>query len=154
MKTFNEYLEKNKEILKQALEIDNSKFKENYKYENIFKQDKFDIELEKNKTYLVIYEGEPEITKFLCEKAIEFDANLILTINDYYLAINTIISGIAMKKIKEEKLNLFIKVYNKIEEEKIVQSSYHVDETIYIGLKEDFKHIEKILNSKLRKIEY
>lgn len=154
MKNFKDYIDKNKQILEKALQIDNQKWNEQIILADILKQEDLDIKLEKNRTYLVIYEGEPILTKILLEKAIEVSANIIFTIDDYYLATNTIFVEIANKLLEENNLKNLFKIYNNIKEEKIFQNTKAVDTTIFIGDKQNFDYIETHVSGDLIKIEY
>ena len=99
MKNYIDYINKNKKVIEKTLDIDNKKWEENVNFDDLIKEDKIEVEFEKEKTYLVIYEGQPEITKQLIEKAINTKSNLILTIKYYYLATNTAFVSIANKYI-------------------------------------------------------
>lgn len=154
MKSFKEYIDKNNFVLEKALQIDNKKWDAQLEVQDILKQEDLDIKLEKNKTYLVIYEGEPIVTKILLEKAIKESANIIFTLNDYYLATNTILLGIANKLLEENNFKNLFKIYNNIKEDKIFENTKEVDTTIFIGDKEDFAYIEAHVNGKLIKIEF
>ena len=154
MKNFIDYIDKNKTVLEKALQIDNKKWNEQLSIEDILKQQDLDIKLEKNKTYLVIYEGDPIITRIILEKAIEASANIIFTIDDYYLATNTIFVGIANKLLEENNLKNLFKIYNNIKEDKIFENTKEVDTTIFIGDKENFAYIDAHVKGDLIKIEY
>lgn len=154
MKKLIEYIDKNIQVLQKALELDNKKWYEQLSIEKILEQKDIKLEFEKNKTYLVIYEGNPIITKILLERAIQTASNLIFTVDDYYLATNTILVGIANKLIKENDIKSFLKIYNNIEENKIFENTNEVDATIFIGDKEDFAYIEAHVKGDLIKIEY
>ena len=154
MKSFKDYIDKNKFVLEKALQIDNKKWNEQLGIEEILKQEDLDIKLEKDKIYLVIYEGDPIVTKILLEKAIKVSANIIFTLDDYYLATNTIFVGIANKLLEENDLKNLFKIYNNIKEDKIFENTKEVDTTIFIGNKEDFAYIEAHVKGDLIKIEY
>ncbi len=154
MKSFKDYIDKNKFVLEKALQIDNKKWNEELGIDDILKNEDLEIELEKNKTYLVIYEGDPIVTKILLEKAIDVSANMIFILDDYYLATNTIFLGIANKLLEENNLTNLFKIYNNIKEDKIFENTKEVDTTIFIGDKEDFAYIEAHVKSDLIKIEY
>ena len=154
MKNFQEYIDKNKIVLDKALEIDNIKWNESINFKYIIKNKDLELILKKNKTYLVIYEGEPLITKTILEKAIQISANVIFTINDYYLATNTILVGIANKLLEENNIKCFFKLYNNIKESKIFENTDQVDTTVFIGDKENFDYIEAHVKGNLIKIEY
>lgn len=154
MKNFKEYIDKNEHVLEKALQIDNKKWNEQLNLEDILKQENLDLRLEKNKTYLVIYEGDPIITRIILEKAIEASANIIFTIDDYYLAINTILVGIANKLLEENDLKNLFKIYNNVKEDKIFENTKQVDTTIFIGDKENFAYMDAHVKGDLIKIEY
>ena len=154
MKSFKDYIEKNKFVLEKALQIDNKKWNERLEIEDILHQEDLDIKLEKDKTYLVIYEGNPILTKILLEKAIQALSNMIFTLDDYYLATNTIFVGIANKLLEENNFKNLFKIYNNIKEDKIFQNTKQVDTTIFIGVKENFDYIEAHVKGNLIKIEY
>ena len=66
MKSINDYINKNKHILEKSLEIDNEKWNENLKFEEVLNYSGLEnLVLEKHKTYLVIYDGEPIHTKII-----------------------------------------------------------------------------------------
>lgn len=154
MKNFEEYLNKNEIVLNQALDIDNRKWNEKINLKDVIKNKNLELVLEKDKTYLVIYEGDPMITKTILKKAIQASANIIFTINDYYLATNTILIGIANKMVQENKVKCFFKLYNNIKENKIFENTNKVDTTIFIGDKENFEYIAAHVKGELIKIEY
>ena len=154
MVKFEEYLNKNEFVLNQALKIDNKKRNEQITKQDIIKNKNIELILEKNKTYLLIYDGEPIITRIILEKAINVSANIIFTINDYYLATNTILIGIANKLLEENNIKCFFKIYNNVEENKIFENTNEVDATIFVGDKEDFDYIGAHVKGKIIKIEY
>ena len=154
MKSFEDYIDKNKQVLEKAIQIDNKKWNEKLEIEELFKQEEFNIKLEKNKTYLIIYEGDPIATKMLLENAIKESANIIFTLYDYYLATNTILVGIANKLLEENNIKCFFKIYNNIKEDKIFENTKAVDTTIFIGNKEEFAYMEAHVKGDLIKIEY
>ena len=154
MKSFKDYIDKNKFALEKALQIDNKKWNEELGIDDILKNEDLEIELEKNKTYLVIYEGDPIVTKILLEKAIDVSANMIFILDDYYLATNTIFLGIANKLLEENNLKNLFKIYNNIKEDKMFENTKEVDTTIFIGGKDDFAYIEAHVKGDLIKIEY
>lgn len=154
MKSFKDYIDKNKFVLEKALQIDNKKWNEQLLIEEILKQEYLDITLEKDKTYLIIYEGDPIVTKILLEKAIEVSANIIFTLDDYYLATNTIFVGIANKLLEENNLKNLFKIYNNVKEDKIFENTKQVDTTIFIGNKENFAYMDAHIKGDLIKIEY
>ena len=75
MKYFDEYINKNQKILDKALEIDNNKWNEKTIYNDIYQEKIFEFELEEEKTYLIIYDGDPQVTKSICNKAILSKSN-------------------------------------------------------------------------------
>lgn len=154
MKKYKQYLNKNKSLIEQALEIDNKKWKENLDLNKLFKEENLDLNLEKNKAYLVIFEGQPEITYQLLEKAISINSSIVFTIKDYYLAINKLLISIANKQAQENKIQVLYKLYNNIDEEKIYEATQNPDETIYIGDKENFNYIKNNIQGKVRFIKY
>lgn len=152
MELFNEVLRENKNLIEKALVIDNQKWGLEKTFRNIF-EIKDVVKIDKNKNYLIIYEGNIEFTKEICEKAIEKNANVIFTINDEYLATNTLIVRIANEIIKEENKNNFIKIYNNIEEKKIFANSKEFDEVKFIGSSYDYRNIIKDINCPCKFIE-
>lgn len=154
MKNFQDYIYKNKSVLDRALNIDNIKWEEKLSFEDIIENKNLELTLEKNKTYLVIYEGQPILTKIILEKAIKSSANVIFTINDYYLATNTIILGIANKLIEENNIKCFFRIYNNVKENKIFENTKQVDTTIFIGDKENYDYMRAHVKGNLIKINY
>ena len=155
MKKYEQYLEKNKSLIEKSLEIDNKKWEESFNIEQLFKEEnKSEYALEKNKAYLVIYEGQPEITNILLKNAILKDSSIVFTIKDYYLATNRILISIANKCIQENKKQVLYKLYNNIDDEKIYEATQNPDETIYVGDKGDFNYIKNNIQGKVRFIEY
>ena len=155
MKKYVQYLEKNKSLIEQSLEIDNKKWDENFNIDKLFKKENNNnYVLEKNKAYLVIYEGQPEITSKLLENAIPINSSIVFTIKDYYLATNKVLISIANRCIQENKKQVLYKLYNNIEEEKIYEATQNPDETIYIGNEEEFNYIKNNIQGKVRFIEY
>ena len=154
MRSYKEYIDKNKVLLQRALEIDNNKWQEENALGDIVNKEQIKENLEVNKAYLVIYEGQPEITMKLIEEAIDSNSSIVFTIKDYYLAINKILIDIANKCILENKKQILFKLYNNINEEKIYEASEISDKTIYIGNKEDFDYIKKNIKGETIFIEY
>lgn len=155
MKSINDYINKNKHILEKSLEIDNEKWNENLKFEEVLNYSGLEnLVLEKHKTYLVIYDGEPIHTKIIISKALEINANIIFILDDYFLATNSFLTQVANKLIKEKNKKMFIKLYNNIYEEKIFKSTSEVDTTIYIGDERNFEYIQNNVKSNLIKIKY
>ena len=155
MKSINDYINKNKHILEKSLEIDNQKWNENLKFEEVLNYSGLEnLVLEKQKNYLVIYDGEPIHTKIIINKALEVDANIIFILDDYFLATNSFLTQVANKLIKENNKKMFIKLYNNIYEEKIFKSTSEVDTTIYIGDERNFEYIQNNVKNNLIKIKY
>lgn len=154
MKEYKEYVEKNKAVIEEALKIDNNKWEEKLNYAELLNKEKIKVNFEENKAYLIVYEGQPEITNQLLEKAISKNSSIVFTIKDYYLATNKVLISIANKCINENKSRVLYKLYNNIDEEKIYEASKNPDETIYIGDIEEFNFIRKNIQGKLRFIEY
>ena len=154
MKEYKEYVEKNKAVIEEALKIDNNKWEEKLNYAELLNKEKIKVNFEENKAYLIVYEGQPEITNQLLEKAISKNSSIVFTIKDYYLATNKVLISIANKCINENKSRVLYKLYNNIDEEKIYEASKNPDETIYIGDVEEFNFIRKNIQGKLRFIEY
>ena len=154
MRNYKEYIDKNKIALKKAIEIDNNKWEEENTLENIIEKEKIKVNLEKNKAYLIIYEGQPEITMQLLEKAILVNSSIVFTIKDYYLATNKVLISIANKLVQESQKQVLYKLYNNIENEKIYEATQNPDETIYLGNKEDFEYIKNKIHGKVKFIEY
>ena len=154
MKEYKEYVEKNKAVIEEALKIDNNKWEEKLNYAELLNKEEIKVNFEENKAYLIVYEGQPEITNQLLEKAISKNSSIVFTIKDYYLATNKVLISIANKCINENKSRVLYKLYNNIDEEKIYEASKNPDETIYIGDVEEFNFIRKNIQGKLRFIEY
>ena len=155
MKSINDYINKNKHILQKSLEIDNETWNENLKFEEVLNCSGLEnLVLEKHKTYLVIYDGEPIHTKIIINKALEVDANIIFILDDYFLATNSFLTQVTNKLIKENNKKIFIKLYNNIYEEKIFKSTSEVDTTIYIGDERNFEYIQNNVKNNLIKIKY
>ena len=154
MRSYKEYVDKNKIVLQKALDIDNNKWDEKNTLEDIINKEQIKVNFEENKAYLVVYEGQPEITIKLIEEAINSNSSIVFTIKDYYLAINKILIEIANKCILENKKQILFKLYNNINEEKIYEASEISDKTIYIGNKEDFDYIKKNIKGETIFIEY
>lgn len=154
MRDYKQYLDKNKKLIEQSLEIDNKKWKENLEFNNLLDKEKIYLTLEKNKAYLVIYEGQTEITIQLLEKAIPINSSIVFTMKDYYLATNKVLISIANKCVQENKKQVLYKLYNNIEDKKIFEATQNPDETIYIGNKDDFNYIKNQIHGKVKFIEY
>lgn len=154
MKDFKNYLSKYFNLIDEVLKIDNKKWNENIDINQINEKLDLKIDLEEGKTYLIIYDGNPRLTKFILEQAIRNKSNIVFTIYDYYLATNETLISIAKKYSKDNKINIFLKLYNNIYEDKIFENTRNVDETIYIGEKQEFNFIEANVQSKLTKIEF
>ena len=154
MRTYKEYINKNKIVLQKSLEIDSNKWNEKNTLKDIINKEQIKVNFEENKAYLVIYEGQPEITIKLIEEAINTNSSIVFTIKDYYLATNKILIEIANKYIVENKKRILFKLYNNIDEQKIYEASEISDKTMYIGNKEDFNFIKKNIKSETIFIEY
>lgn len=154
MRNYKEYIDKNKIALKKAIEIDNNKWEEENTLENIIEKEKIKVNLEKNKAYLIIYEGQPEITMQLLEKAILVNSSIVFTIKDYYLATNKTLIEIANRYILENKKQILFKLYNNINEDKVYEASEISDKILYIGNKDEFDFIKKNIKGKTIFIEY
>lgn len=154
MKDYKQYLEKNKSLIEKSLEIDNSKWNENLSFKKLIEEEKININLERNKAYLVIYEGQPEITIQLLQKSIISNSSMLFTIKDYYLATNKILISIANKCVQENKIKAIHKLYNNIEEERIYKATKKADKTIYIGDIDNFNYIKNNIQSETIFIKY
>ena len=152
MSQFEKLLIKNKNIINKALNLDNDLWGLEKSFEDLMK--KIDnIELENKKNYLIIYQGEIDFTKELCEQSINKQANIIFILNDEYLATNQLIVRIANELIKQENLKNIIKLYNNVDDEKVFKGSNDIDEAIFIGSAFDYRNVKNKIKCPCRWIE-
>ncbi len=153
MRDFYDYVVKNRDVLEQAINIDNEKWNDKKAFKNVFDKKIFMALPEPKKTYLTLYEGNIAVTYSLLDEALSNNSNLVLTINDEFLATNTVLVSIANKFLQENKKDLFIKLYNNIEDDKILKSTEKVDCTLLIGHEENYEKIIKNSKGRIKKIE-
>ena len=154
MSQFEELLRENKLLINKALLLDNEYWGLNKNFKDIF-NGKNNLELDSNKTYIVLYQGEIEFTKLICDTAIKSGANVIFSLNDEYLATNELIVRIANQIIGQENLSNIIKLYNNIQEEKLFKGMQTVDEVVFIGSSFDYREVKNKIKCpcKLIKVE-
>lgn len=140
-KNFGETLDLNKKAICQALDVDNEKWGLDIEFSDLFTEDKR-VKLDTNKTYLIIYQGDVNYTKIICDEALNKKANVIFSLNDEYLATNTAIVKIANNIIEKEKLGIILKIYNNVEDEKLFTGSKQIDEAIFIGNAFDYREVK------------
>ena len=152
MESFEEVLINNKQLLEKAIKLDNDKWGLEKNFQDIFTTTK-KVSIEKGKSYLVIYEGDIEYTKLICEEAIKEKANVVFSINDDYLATNELIVRIANEIIREQNYKNVIKLYNNVNNNKVLESSKEFDEAKFIGSSFDYRNIKNKIQCKCEFIE-
>lgn len=152
MESFDEILINNKQLLEKAIKLDNSKWGLEKEFQDLFTETK-KVTIEESKSYLVIYEGDIEYTKLICEKAIKEKANIVFSINDDYLATNELIVRISNEIIKEQDYKTVIRLYNNIDNNKVLESSKEFDEVKFIGSAFDYRNIKNKIHCKCEFIE-
>jgi gamma-glutamyl phosphate reductase len=146
------YLIKNKEILQQAINLDNSKWENSFGFESLLKigqdidEGNYNIESKNNNTYMVLYNGNPSVTLELALMGIITNSNMIFMIYDNMLAVNTIIVKMMEQIIKEEELKNFVKLYNNSKNKDIKRSINFTTKIIYIGDKFGYENAKKDYN--------
>ncbi len=150
--SFEEMIIANKNALCKALDLDNEKWGLDIEFSDLFIEDK-NISLEPNKTYLIIYQGDVNYTKLICEEALKNKANVFFSLNDDYLATNTVIVKIANNIIKDEYIGIVLKIYNNVEDERLYSGSNQIDEAIFIGNAFDYREVKYKIKCPCRFIE-
>lgn len=140
---------KNKEILKDAIELDNSKWGGTFKFSDLIGAAKdiesrnYKVENVTNSTYIVLYNGNPSITLELAILGAIANSNMIFMIYDNNLATNNILVKMIEQIAEKNETKIFIKLYNNISKEDIKRSTELADKIIYIGDKFEYHNVKR-----------
>ena len=146
-----------KEFEKKLLEVQNIDIKHYSKKIVIKDLEKYILEYKvlkteesKYKNLQILLSGNPEIIFKLCLEVIRYDVNMIICIEDFCLAQNTLLIEIANQILEECKFKNKLIIKNKQSENSIIENSKKSDITICIGNSNIYNRLEsKIDNLKL-----
>lgn len=143
-------LNKNKSVIENAINLDNKRMQYDLTFDDLLgvciKLRNKNYQINKSetvKTSIVIYNGNPKITLELALTALLYRLNFIFTINDDFLAINSILISIIERIIKQTKMSNFIKLYNNVLIAELSKTENLADNIIYIGDKFNYQNIKK-----------
>ena len=95
------------------------------------------------KNIQVILNGNPEIVFRIGIEAVRNNVNMIICIEDFCLAQNTILVKLMSLCLKEMKLNKTIKLENMLTDSEIIENSKNIDLTICMGNSNDYNFFSK-----------
>jgi len=143
---------KNKEILENAIELDNSKWGGSLKFEDLLKVGRdvserdYKKEVSSSNTYIVLYNGDPKITLELAILGIKSSSNMIFMIYDDDFATNNLLIKIMQQLAEETGDKSFVKLYNNVRNEDIRKSTEFADKIIYIGDIFEYHNVKRQYN--------
>jgi hypothetical protein len=146
-----ENLIKNQKIIQKAIDLDNSKWQNNFKFESlIIMLEKFDekdlksnTSLKSGETYIVLYSGDPNLTLGLTLISMGTNSNLIFILYDDMLAVNRVLIKIIQKTAESNNLKNFVKLYNNPQNCDIEKSTLLADKIIFIGDGFDYADVKR-----------
>ena len=148
-----DYVRTNKDVLTNGLEMDNEIMEHNVTYEKIenwIKECKISDKLHSNvesKNVCIIYDGQVDITIKKSIEEVSKNNNCIFFLNDDMLATNSLITAMINKILEGEKVNNFIKLYNKTKLEDIIFKAENFDEIICIDDEFKYEYIKNHANN-------
>ncbi len=136
--------------LKEVINIDKKHFEKEIDI-NILKDiidDYKTKEINENsyKKIQVLLYGNPEIVFKLCIEAVRNNVSMIIGIEDFCVAQNTLILKIVDMALKNCKLKLNIKLENLLSDEKIMKNNENVDFTLCVGNSNTYNSLENKIN--------
>jgi len=148
------YLIENKEIIQEAIKLDNSKWGTAFSIEELLQVGKeasgrtytSDFKTNPRKTYIVLYNGDPTITLELSIIGARLGLNIIFMIYDDMLATNTLLVKLMQQTMERHGTKTFVKLYTNIEKEDIRKSTKLADKIIYIGDRFEYNNIRREYN--------
>ncbi len=148
-----DYVRTNKDILTKGLEMDNEIMEHNVTYEKIenwIKECKISDKSNNKvlaKNVCIVYEGQVNITIKKSIEEISKNNNCIFFLNDDMLATNSLIITMINNILEEEKIDYFVKLYNKTKLEDIIFKAQNFDEIICIDDEFKYKYIKNHANN-------
>lgn len=102
------------------------------------------------KNIQILLPGNPEIVFMLAIEAIRNNLKMLIIIEDFCLAQNTMLIELINSSLKDMRLKEIIKLENQLEDEKIIQNSEKFDMTMCIGNSNDYN----ILSKKIKDLKF
>ena len=148
-----EYVRTNKDVLTKGFEMDKKIMEHDVTYakiENWIKESKISDKSDNKvlaKNVCVVYDGQVDITIKKSIEEISKNNNCIFFLNDDMFATNSLIIAMINKILEEEKINNFVKLYNKTKLEDIIFKAENFDEIICIDDEFKYEYIKNHANN-------
>lgn len=155
LRQIKEEIKDNRVSINKMLEIDKKHYKKQVSIEELIEQvekyEKEEVFQLSPKTYMYSYYGDPIITINLLIKSIQNNTKAIFAIEDFMLAINTILIAIVNNVLEDNNIDEMFILQNLLDVKEVKAYSIKIDKIICIGNSFNFELYKK---NKIKNVEY